>query len=149
MAEPNVHIFRSKPTIYGTEGFLYTANFSCYTLELPWKDNQPNISCIPKGEYEVVVRNSPRFGKVYHVTEVKNRQHILIHAGNLAGDESKGLKTHVKGCILLGKYRGILEKQRAVLCSRPTVRAFMNALANNPFKLSIYDALGEEETEDA
>ena len=27
--------------------------FNCYTLELPWNDNKKQISCIPKGEYNV------------------------------------------------------------------------------------------------
>ncbi len=25
----------------------------CYTLELPWRENRKNISCIPIGDYEV------------------------------------------------------------------------------------------------
>lgn len=28
----------------------------CYSLELPWRENLPNVSSIPKGEYEGFVR---------------------------------------------------------------------------------------------
>ena len=134
-----VHLYRSRRSDQGTEGFLIAGEFTCFTLELPWKDNTPNISCIPKGEYEVGIRTSPRYGKIYHVREVENRSWILIHSGNFAGDESKGYKTHVKGCILLGKYHGILENQRAVLCSRPTIRSFMDHLDLQSFHLIIHD----------
>ena len=137
--EHQVHLYRSRRSSHGTEGFLVAGNFTCFTLELPWKNNKPNISCIPKGEYEVVIRISPRRGKTYHVTQVEGRSYILIHSGNFAGDESKGLKTHVKGCILLGKYHGSLENQRAVLQSRLTIGAFMNFLDYHPFHLTIHD----------
>ena len=52
------------------------------SLELPWEDNENNISCIPEGEYEVVTRYSQKYGKHYHVTDVEGRSWILIHAGN-------------------------------------------------------------------
>jgi len=135
-----VNIFRTKRSDHGTEGILSVGNFSCFTLELPWKDNQPNISCIPEGTYPVSIRISPKYNKVYHVSNVEDRKHILIHSGNLAGNVSKGLKTHVQGCILLGKYRGILVNQKAVLYSRPTVSAFMLFLDFEPFELIIHEA---------
>ena len=139
--ENYAHLFRTKRSSHGTEGILSIGSFSCFSLELPWKENRPNVSCIPQGKYDVQIRMSPKFGKVYHVTEVPGRSHILIHAGNLAGDTEQNLKTHVQGCILLGKYRGILRNQRAVLCSRPTVRSFINYLESTSFKLEIHEAL--------
>ena len=68
----------------------------CVTLELPWKDNKPEVSCIPKGEYRIVKVKSPKFGDVFQVMDVPNRYHILIHKGNFTTD--------VLGCILLGEY---------------------------------------------
>ena len=122
----------------GTFGKLETDNgFSCFTLELPWRDNKKRISCIPEGEYAVEVRRSPRFGLVYHVKDVYGRSYILIHSGNFAGDVSKGYKSHVEGCILLGKKVGILDGQKAVLVSKPAVTSFMRHLNNKPFKLVI------------
>ena len=66
--------------------------FTCYTVELAWKGNQKNISCIPKGIYDLELINSPKFQKVLHVLNVKNRGGILIHKGNSYKD--------IEGCIL-------------------------------------------------
>lgn len=66
-----------------------------WTIEKPWKDNQPYVSCIPEGYYRLGRRNSPRFGpNVWEVLEVPNRTHILIHVANTADD--------VVGCIGFG-----------------------------------------------
>ena len=133
-----VYLLRLRMSGYGTEGMLVTdAGFDCKTLELPWKENQQNISCIPAGEYITKIRISPRFGKTYWVTKVPNRGYILLHSGNYAGDVSKGFKSNVKGCILLGKKHGWLSKQRAILNSRISVRAFMNHMKDEEFKLII------------
>lgn len=132
-----IFLWRTKSSDQGTEGLLLTDNFMCCTLELPWRNNQRNISCIPKGEYEVIMRKSPRFGFTYWITEVPNRSYILIHSGNVAGDVNKGYKTNVYGCILLGSTHGFLWSQRAVLNSRITIRRFRNFMENKPFKLNI------------
>lgn len=68
--------------------------FSCDTLELPWKDNKRNVSCVPSGDYKVVKRYSPKFGNHFHLTNVKDRSYILIHKGNYYTD--------IRGCILVG-----------------------------------------------
>ena len=52
-------------------------------------------------------------------------------------DILKGFKTHVEGCILLGKEFGILGKQKAILNSRITLKKFMNFMKNEEFKLKI------------
>jgi len=119
------------------EGMLVTDGFDCKTFELPWRDNKKSISCIPSGEYKCMLRKSNRFGLTYWVTNVLNRSFILIHSGNYAGDFSKGWKTNVEGCILLGKEFGWLSKQRAILNSRITVRAFMNHMKNEDFMLTV------------
>ena len=36
--------------------------FEAKTLELPWKDNWQNVSCIPPGLYRIEARYSHRFG---------------------------------------------------------------------------------------
>jgi hypothetical protein len=77
--------------------------FSCKTLELPWKDNKQELSCIPTGTYTVVRHISPRWGTCFWVKDVPGRTHILFHAGNYAG--SKNPKTGTPdtlGCILPG-----------------------------------------------
>lgn len=132
-----VWLFRTSTSNQGTEGILATDGFFCKTLELPWRDNKRSISCIPAGEYIVKIRKSPKYGSIYWITNVEGRTWILIHSGNFAGDISKGFKTHVNGCILLGKKHGFLGKQRAILSSRITIRKFMNFMKNETFKLTI------------
>jgi len=136
-------LIRLKRSDCGSEGVLIFQNFHCYSLELPWKDNQQNISCIPAGNYTVRIRMSPKYGRIYWILEVPGRSYILIHSGNWAGDVSKGFKTHTNGCILLGKYTGYLQGQRAVLCSRPTITKFMNLLQGQSFDLNILDTIAE------
>lgn len=68
--------------------------FECKTLELPWLNNQPYVSCIPTGAYNVRKHYSSRLGESFHVFDVPGRSEILIHAGNYRRD--------TLGCILLG-----------------------------------------------
>lgn len=137
---PFVAIFRIRRSDHGTEGILCFGAFSCYTLELTWRNNWRNISCIPPGIYDVQIRVSPRYGRIYWVMNVAGRKYILVHPGNWAGDVKKGLKTHTNGCILTGKYRGWLQGQRAVLASRITLKKFMSLLGGSSFKLNIIEA---------
>jgi len=69
--------------------------YSCKTLELPWKNNEKRVSCIPEGQYKVVKRNSAKYGDHFHITNVDNRDYILIHSGNY--------HTQILGCVLVGK----------------------------------------------
>jgi len=134
-------IFRIRRSDHGTEGILVLDDFRCFTLELPWKLNARNISCIPAGDYDVTIRISPKYGRIYWVMKVYNRTYILIHSGNWAGDKEKGLNTHTNGCILLGEKRGYLAGQRAVLLSRKAIRRFMDKLDGEDFKLTITEVL--------
>lgn len=68
--------------------------FECFTLELPYVDNQHNISSIPAIGYYCHLYNSSKFGLVFKILNVRNREGILFHKGNTVKD------TH--GCILLG-----------------------------------------------
>ena len=64
------------------------------TLELPWKNNQRLISCIPPGEYEMFRRHSEKYGSHFHILNVPGRDMILIHTANF--------KRELKGCIAPG-----------------------------------------------
>lgn len=80
----------------GTYGDLYVdGRFVCHTVERPWLNNQPNISCIPEGTYQLDAYKSPRFGDCFIVyggeehQQIKkfknsngNRWGILIHPAN-------------------------------------------------------------------
>tara|TARA_R100000781_G_C4055432_1_gene119200 strand:+ start:188 stop:649 length:462 start_codon:yes stop_codon:yes gene_type:complete len=88
--------FTDKSTI--GELFLNGERF-CDTLELPYKDNQRSISCIPAGQYKVRLRYPRESGTRNYlhllVQEVKDRSYILFHRGNTAKD--------TRGCILVGQ----------------------------------------------
>ena len=62
----------------------------CHTIELPWKENEPHVSCIPEGRYELVKRYSPKFKWHLLVKDVSDRALILIHPANDALKELKG-----------------------------------------------------------
>lgn len=134
-----VRLQRLSESAAGTQGMLQTEGFSCKTLELPWRNNIRQKSCIPEGSYRCQITQSPRFGRIYGLFGTAPRANILIHSGNYAGDVDKGLKSHVQGCILLGKYFGTMDGQRAILLSRPTVRAFMDHMKGEPFTLVVED----------
>jgi hypothetical protein len=70
----------------------------CQTIELPWKENQRRISCIPEGRYELKKRYTPRFGDHLLVKDVPGRTNILLHAFNDALAESKGCIAPVSFC---------------------------------------------------
>lgn len=75
----------------GTNGTLFYKNkLLCFTIELPWKENQRNISCIPEGIYEVVPRYTPKRGNHLLVMNVVSRSFILFHAGNKALQDLRG-----------------------------------------------------------
>lgn len=81
-----------KPT--ATFGILSNENYPlCVTLELPWQDNHPSLSCIPVGTYHCIPHNSPKHPNVWEVTGVPGRSEILIHQGNALRD--------TEGCILV------------------------------------------------
>ncbi len=121
----------------GTEGLLIHNNFHLWTLELPYRNNIPQKSCIPMGEYICMPYSSKKYPNVYHVTNVPNRSSILIHWGNFAGDIEKGYKTHVQGCILVGKTLGYINKQRAILSSRIAFEELKKYIGKTKFILKI------------
>ena len=75
----------------GTNGqILYLGRLMMYSIELPWKDNQTGVSCIPEGRYGLKKRYSERFHRHLQVVDVPQRNCILIHPANDALHELKG-----------------------------------------------------------
>lgn len=66
----------------------------CDTLELPWKDNQERVSCIPEGEYIASSFDSPHNGEVWLLHNVPNRSMIEMHAANFP--------YQLLGCVAVG-----------------------------------------------
>lgn len=69
--------------------------FECRTLELPWRENVRNISCIPEGTYPIRSRVSQKYGAHLHILDVPDRSLILIHEANFV--------RQLRGCIAVGK----------------------------------------------
>ena len=84
-------ILNRKYTAKGTNGeLILNGERVCYTIELPWKNNQSQVSCIPEGVYELKKRYSPRFKEHLILSGVVRRKYILIHPANDALQELKG-----------------------------------------------------------
>jgi hypothetical protein len=104
--------------------------FRCKTLELPWKDNAPQISCIPTGTYKVMKRFSPKYGNHFHVLGVPGRSYILIHQGNFYSE--------IRGCVLVGAAHADINGDgiRDVTNSKVTMLA-LNKVLPESFQLVI------------
>jgi hypothetical protein len=75
----------------GTNGELFNGEqHVCSTIELPWRNNARNLSCIPEGRYELVLRFNARFNEHLMLKDVKGRSDVLIHPANNAVRELKG-----------------------------------------------------------
>jgi hypothetical protein len=67
----------------GTNGSLCDGEQQiCSTIELPWRQNQRMVSCIPEGRYELVKRYTDKRGWHLLVKNVPNRSGILFHPAN-------------------------------------------------------------------
>ncbi len=71
--------------------------FECQTLELPWKDNERLVSCIPAGTYPIRPRWSKKYGHHLELLDVPDRSLILIHEANY--------HRQLLGCIAVGRNR--------------------------------------------
>ena len=103
------------------------------TLELPWRMNEPFISCIPCGLYYCERYTSSRYKETFIVLGVHNRDGILFHPGNFLRDMS--------GCICPGLSYGGLHAKALVISSRVAFERFMMALqGSDRFLLQIQNA---------
>lgn len=108
-----------------TLGVIRLNKYIFSTLELPWKDNARNVSCIPDGIYVVSLNDR----NIYTLSDVPGRYGIQIHVGNLASD--------IRGCILLGLRFGTLMGQPAVLNSTAANKLFKAELNHADFRIEI------------
>ena len=92
------------------------------TLELPWLDNQSNISCIPIGRYKAKKRHSKKHKHHLHIQDVEGRSLILIHVVNFY--------TQIEGCIGAGKLSNDINNDDIVdlVSSRKTLKSIMNSI---------------------
>ena len=97
---PTVHLLRRYFPTHTTGALVGTDNargnllITGVTLELPWRDNAPRLSCIAEGTYRVVERQSPKHGRHYHILDVPAREWILFHPATYV--------FQLLGCIIPG-----------------------------------------------
>lgn len=117
---------------YGTAGVMIDPEGVpiCLSLELPYRLNARNVSCIPPGKYLCVPENSSKFKQViFRLHNVPDRSGILIHPVNLATD--------LEGCIAPGTYFGYLRGKPGVMRSGSALAELRKAVRNQDFLLSI------------
>lgn len=123
----------------GTFGALFINDFSCFTLELPWRNNQKGnaatASCVPGGYcYRVLLDYSPAFRtNLYRLTNVPDRSGIRIHVANLAQE--------LRGCIALGDQIVTFGTEDGICNSRGTLASFHRVVRGETFNLWVLYSL--------
>ena len=107
-----------------------TPTTTYFGIECPWKDNQPSVSCIPGGEYDLVPHSSGKYGEVwafvggtvshYHDDGQSERYACLIHSANYAHQ--------LEGCLAIGIAAGANEGVPAVWNSRRAIKSLKDHL---------------------
>jgi hypothetical protein len=71
------------------------------TMELPWRENQRNISCIPEGTYEVIREATSNHHPYPHfrILGVEDRDGILVHKITYVSG--------LRGCIGVGEFKDL------------------------------------------
>ena len=77
--------------IVPTLGYLHVDKEVIHTVELPWRQNERNVSAIPPGRYKLA-KNADK--GVIEVLDVPGRTGIQIHPANWCHE--------LKGCIGVG-----------------------------------------------
>ena len=127
-----VFLLRDEPRQSCVRGQMWAGLTRFDILERPWLNNSPNVSCIPAGTYQVDYLHrsaSGKYKRCYWIKGVPGRSAILIHSGNIVD--------HSKGCLIIGKRRGWLAGQRAVLNSRTALGELYDVIGPNSFTLTI------------
>lgn len=127
---------RLEATEGGTRGVLMMDGIviAC-TVELPWLNNQVNVSCIPCGVYPVVVHESPSRGWVFWIKDVPGRTNVQIHVANVPSE--------LRGCVGVGDSFKTLDLHEhgpefGVGNSKLTLQRLLRALPHE-FELEVVD----------
>jgi len=125
-----VIILRGESTLEGTFGKLIVDQLQLFTLELPWNNDENNISCIPAGFYNCQYTLSPRLHKyTYEIFGDSKRTGIRMHSANFS--------SQLLGCIALGEKLGIMDGKKVLLISRPAVTKFEQYMKRKPFQMEV------------
>lgn len=104
--------------------------FSCKTVELEVDCNAVRDDAIPAGYYDVIKRWSEKYKWHFHITEVPNRDYILIHNANYS--------RQLLGCVAVGASHADIDKDGLtdVTSSKSTLKR-MNKVLPDKFRLRI------------
>lgn len=100
-------------------------SFKCITIERPWLNNKPFVSCIPASTYKMersIYSKPTKPYDTWEVVKVPHRTYIKFHAAN-KGNE-------VQGCIALGNKLFVMDNRVAVENSMSTFVQFMANLVD-------------------
>jgi len=127
---PHLVLKRFAYSPMGTFGTMMVDGVTLYTVERPWLNNMPSVSCIPEGEYRCAPRHFFRGGyETIEILGVPGRSHILFHKGNVASD--------VEGCVAVGSNLGALGHTWAVLGSQAGLSKFLEIHGDKTFSLLV------------
>lgn len=101
--ESTTMVLKRKYYEKGTAGSLVLPDGTIFnTVERPWLDNEPYISCVPEGTYPITLEKSDlverltkgKYVHAYTVNDVPGRTVIRFHQANYP--------SQLKGCIATG-----------------------------------------------
>lgn len=125
-------------TPQGTFGRIHVGMQEVYTIERPWLDNWPSVSCVPVGMYELSPHSSTRYPETWALVgdtvshfpdPAKPRSAILLHVGNTIADLS--------GCIAPGLDLGVINGAWAVLRSADAMNLLRQHIGGSNKRLEI------------
>ena len=141
-------ILRPPKATYDDEGtfdrFIADTGWSCDFMELPDRNNEPDLSLVDEGTFRMVFRKTQRHPEgIYIMAEPDDgRTAVEWHGANVAGDIKKGFASQLHGCGAPGASVETFKKgtrlgdivltrdQRGVAASGPTLQALERQYRN-------------------
>lgn len=139
----NLTLTRFGSTPMGTFGEMWMQNRRVYSVERPWEDNTPFVSCVPYGEYELIWQPTSTLvpdefeGHTWYLEGEtvsagytgKPRTRCAIHIANVM--------QNVNGCIGFGRALSCLNGQWSVAASRGALLDVLKAIGPGNHSLTI------------
>ena len=132
-------------TPFGTFGQLTVAARMFYTVEKPWRNNTPNVSCIPFEHYQLrwlpttTAVPDEYGGHTWYVIGgtvgfdpgAAKRSRVAIHVGNTSED--------IQGCIAVGQNLGVVNNRWGITSSRNAMLELLDIVGPEDAALTIRD----------
>lgn len=105
-----------------TTGVLFVGGMTLATMELPWRENEALVSCVPAGQYQLIPYVSPKHGATWRLHNpdlgvwglsdtppTAARTEVEIHSGNFASDSQACILPGMRAGQLVNPRNGLLE----------------------------------------